>query len=267
MSIHWGRSQLRALTVLLFYATACQVHAQAQAATSPVSVYGYRIVNTYPHDPQAFTQGLIWQDGFLYESTGINGHSSVRKVRLEDGKVLEQRPVDKTYFAEGLTDWGSHLLQLTWTTERGFIYDKTSLEPKATFSYKGEGWGLTHDDSHLMLSNGSSTIKLLDPQTYAETGSIDVHIQGKRLVYLNELEYVDGEIFANVWQTDMIARISPQTGEVTGLIDLRRLLDPALKTSRDAVLNGIAWDNTGRRLFVTGKLWPKLFEIELIRNK
>lgn len=264
------RHCLYALALLL----ASPAHLPAQtpapgAASEPprAAVYGYRVVHEYPHDPDAFTQGLIWQDGVLYESTGLYGHSSVRKVRLEDGQVLEKRDVASEFFGEGLTDWKEQLLQLTWTNEQAFIYDKNGFQPHGSFRYRGQGWGITHDDSRLIMSDGSAMLRFLDPQTYVETGSVEVRNNGRPVHNLNELEYIDGEVYANVWLTDVIARIDPKSGQVNGLIDLRGLLDPTLHQSNDQVLNGIAWDPQGHRLFVTGKRWPKLFEIELVRRR
>lgn len=236
----------------------------AQSTAPPI--YGYRVVNVYPHDPSAFTQGLLYQDGALYESTGLNGQSSLRKVKLETGEVLERQNVDARYFAEGLAAWRGRLVQLTWQAGIGFTYDLATLEPGPTFKYTGEGWGLTQDGTRLIMSDGSDALRILDPQTFAETGRIAVRDRGSPVRQLNELEVVQGEIFANVWQTDRIARIAPGTGQVTGWIDLAGLLPASERTGADAVLNGIAYDAGGDRLFVTGKLWPKLFEIELERR-
>ena len=239
------------------------------AGRKPVAlpVYGYRVVNVYPHDRQAFTQGLIWCDGFLYEGTGLNGASGLRKVRLETGRVVEQHLLDRQYFGEGITEWGGRLLQLTWKSNLGFIYDRSNLKVRGTFRYPGEGWGLTRDRDRLIMSDGTATLRFLDPRTLRETGRLNVRSGGVPLAALNELEFVRGEIFANVYQTDWIARISPQTGAVTGWIDLRGLLPEADRLIPVDVLNGIAYDAGGKRLFVTGKLWPKLFEIELFRRE
>lgn len=228
-------------------------------------MYGYRVVNTYPHDPQAFTQGLVYRDGFLYESTGLNNQSSLRRVRLETGEVIQRRQVDAQHFAEGLADWGGKLIQLTWQSNVGFVYDLVTFNPERTFPYAGEGWGLTHDDKRLIMSDGSSSLRFLDPTTLAETGRLTVTDRGLPVENLNELEMVRGEIYANIWQTDRIARIAPASGRVTGWIDLSGLLPPADQAHVD-VLNGIAYDVEHDRLFVTGKLWPKLFEITLVRR-
>ena len=225
-------------------------------------VHGYEVVNVYPHDRNAFTQGLLYRDGVLYESTGLNGRSSLRKVELETGKVLQQISVEPRYFAEGLTDWGSRLVQLTWNTNVGFVYDLASFKRLQTFSYTGEGWGLARDDKQLIMSDGSSTLRFLDPQTFKVARQVQVTDGGVPVRDLNELEFIDGQVYANVWLTDRIAMIAPDTGRVTGWINLAGLM-PRNKVSNDAVLNGIAWDARQKRLFVTGKLWPSLFEIRI----
>lgn len=227
-------------------------------------VYGYEVVNVYPHDREAFTQGLLFKDGVLYESTGLNGQSSLRKVQLETGKVLQQINVEARYFAEGLTDWGSRLVQLTYRTNIGFVYDMASFKRLQTFSYTGEGWGLAHDDRQLIMSDGTATLRFLDPQTFAVTRRVQVSDNGVPVRDLNELEFIDGQVYANVWQTDRIAMIAPDTGRVTGWINLAGLLPGTAAASVD-VLNGIAYDAQRRRLFVTGKLWPSLFEIRVRR--
>src|SRR5471032_2826722 len=213
----------------------------AQAA---IPVYGYFVKNTYPHDPQAFTQGLIFKDGHLYESTGQNGQSSLRKVELSTGKVLQRAMMDKDVFGEGITDVGDEIIGLTWTSQVGYVFDRKNV----------------------YMSDGSAFIRVLDPKTLAEVRRVEVKAEGKPITRLNELEMVDGQLFANVWGADVIARIDPASGKVVGWIDLTGLLPPDQRgtDNPDAVLNGIAWDARGKRLFVTGKLWPKLFEIELI---
>lgn len=225
-------------------------------------VYGYEVVNVYPHDREAFTQGLLFREGVLFESTGLNGRSSLRRVQLETGKVLQQINVESRYFAEGLTDWGSRLIQLTWQTNVAFAYDLTSFKRLQTFSYTGEGWGLARDDKQLIMSDGTSTLRFLDPQTFRVLRQVPVSDGGVPVRDLNELEFVEGQVYANVWQTDRIAMIAPDTGRVSGWINLAGLL-PA-NASVD-VLNGIAYDAQRRRLFVTGKLWPSLFEIRVRR--
>jgi glutamine cyclotransferase len=229
----------------------------------PAPVSGFRIVNTYPHDRQAFTQGLQYVDGLLYESTGQNGQSGIRKVKLETGEVLQRQPLDAKYFGEGITVWKDTIFQLTLQSEIGFIYEKATFKPIKSFNYTGEGWGLTHDGSRLVMSDGSAQLRFLDPATLKETGRITVRDAGAQVKNLNELEVVKGEILANVWQTQRVARISPKTGDVTGWIDLTGLLTPQEMASAD-VLNGIAYDASGDRLFVTGKWWPKLFEIKIV---
>ena len=231
-------------------------------AAAALPTAGYAIQHVYPHDPKAFTQGLQYVDGVLYEGTGLNGQSSIRKVKLETGEVLQKRDVPSAYFGEGIVVWRRELIELTWQSEIAFVYDRETFEPARTFRYQGEGWGLTHDGTNLIMSDGSAELRVLDPETFAERRRIRVTAGGVPVRNLNELEFVKGEIFANIWQTNYIARISPASGDVTGWIDLRGLLPPADARNVD-VLNGIAYDAEHDRLFVTGKLWPKLFEIRL----
>jgi glutamine cyclotransferase len=245
-------------------ATATSFELRAQGATK---VDGYRVVNVYPHDSAAYTQGLIYRDGFLYESTGLRGSSSLRKVRLETGEVVQQRRVDQVHFAEGLADWKDQLVQLTWQSNVAFVYDLVSFAPRRTFGYTGEGWGLTHDQQRFILSDGSDQLRFLDPDTFREVRRVSVTDRGVPVRDLNELEYIRGEVYANVWHTDRIARISPETGRVTGWIDLRGLMSSGYRLDPEAVLNGIAHDTRGNRLFVTGKLWPRLFEIQVVPGK
>ncbi len=227
----------------------------------------YQIVHTYPHDARAFTQGLIFVDGHLYESTGQAGHSSLRMVDLATGQVLQKHDLPAEDFGEGLTDWGSNLVQLTWTEHKGYVYDRFSFSLLRTFEFKGEGWGLTHDDAHLILSDGTADLRLLDPKSFREVGRIHVKDEdGHPVERLNELEYVHGEIYANIWHSDEIVRISPRTGKVLGRVDLREIIDRQEVPQSEAVLNGIAYDAAGDRLFVTGKLWPKLFEIKIVNR-
>ena len=227
----------------------------------------YKIVHVYPHDDQAYTQGLIFRDGFLYESTGLYGRSSLRKVKLDTGEVVQQRPLDARYFAEGLTEWRGELLQLTWRSEIGFIYDMATFTPRRTFTYSGEGWGLTHDGTSLILSDGTSVLRFIDPSTFRETRRVVVRDGNTPVTDLNELECVEGEVFANVWHTNRIARIAPATGRVNGWIDLTGLMSAPFRLDPEAVLNGIAYDAAGKRLFVTGKLWPRLFEIQIVPRR
>ncbi len=242
---------------------AAQSAAAPAAPITPVPVYGFEVVRVYPHDPAAFTQGLVFRNGELLESTG-RYPSTVRRVRLEDGVVLQQRELDQDYFGEGLTAVGDRVLTLTWKGGKGFIWDPTTLEPEGEFAYAGEGWGLTHDTTRLILSDGTAALRFLDPTTLVETGRVPVTLDGRPVRQINELEWIEGEVFANLWQTDYIVRINPATGAITGVIDLTELMpDRSGLDPTDAVLNGIAWDPEGRRLFVTGKNWPKLFEIRL----
>jgi glutamine cyclotransferase len=226
--------------------------------------YTYKVVNTYPHDHTAFTQGLLFIDGFLYEGTGQYGESTLRKVALESGDVLQLGELPEQFFGEGVTLMSDRLIQLTWRSRVGFVYDRESFALLRQFNYSTEGWGLTHDGRQLIMSDGSPTLFFLDPDTFAATGRLAVHDHKGPVSRLNELEYVRGEIYANIWQTDRIARISPQTGQVVGWIELEGLLSPQDRATRVDVLNGIAYDEKNDRLFVTGKWWPKLFEIELI---
>ncbi len=226
-------------------------------------VHGYRVVHVYPHDANAFTQGLIVRDGFLYESTGQHGRSSLRKIRLDTGEVLQRRPLDQQYFGEGLTDWGPHLIQLTWQSHLAFVYDLATFRLQQTFAFPPDGWGLTHDDTSLIASDGTATLRFLNPENLTETRRITVTDGGNPVRALNELEYVRGQIYANVWHTDRIAIIAPASGRVTGWIDLHGLMGTGYRLDPEAVLNGVAYDDATNRLFVTGKLWPKLFEIEV----
>ncbi len=228
-------------------------------------VYKVQVVHSYPHDPQAFTQGLLYQGGVLYEGTGLEGRSSIRKVDLETGRVLKAKPIDNSIFGEGITIWKNNLIEITWKSKLGFVYDVETFSRKKSFKYGTEGWGLTHDDAHLIMSDGSSKLYFWDPETFKETGSVEVKDQGIPVSMLNELEVIKGEIYANVWQTDRIARIDPKSGEVKAWIDASGLLTPEERANTD-VLNGIAYDEKGGRLFLTGKLWPKLFEVKLIKS-
>jgi glutamine cyclotransferase len=234
-----------------------------QAASVPT--YGYQVVRSYPHDRAAFTQGIIFRNGVFYEGTGLNGRSTLRKVKPETGEVLEVKPLGPEYFGEGITDWKGSLLQLTWKNEIGFVYDINTFERKKTWAYTGEGWGLTHDATRIIMSDGTAQLRFIDPATFNETGRITVHDAHGPVEELNELEYVKGEILANVWRTERVARISPKDGRVTGWIDLSGLLTASERAGTD-VLNGIAYDAAGDRLFVTGKLWPRVFEIKLVKR-
>jgi glutaminyl-peptide cyclotransferase len=241
----------------------------AFASGDGIPVYGYTVVHAYPHDTGAYTEGLFYLDGHLYESTGQVGQSSVRKVDLHSGKVLQKTGTPWPDYGEGIVAWKGKLIQLTWRSHQGFIYDLATLKPQARFPYPGEGWALTSDGTHLYMSDGTPTIRVLDPDTLKQVGKIDVTAAGKPLEYINELEWVNGQIFANVWLTTRIARIDPASGKVVGWIDLAGLV-PKPDTLADPVndvLNGIAWDAKHNRLYVTGKCWPKLYEIRLTEPK
>jgi glutamine cyclotransferase len=227
-------------------------------------VYGYRVIRSYPHDRQAFTQGLVYEAGELYEGTGIRGQSSLRRVALETGIVRQERVLPEQYFGEGITIFGDRIIQLTWQSRIGFVYDKASFNLLQQFRYPTEGWGITHDGSRLIMSDGTANLYFLEPQTFTEIDRIEVHDDQGPVVRLNELEYVRGDIYANVWQTNRIARIDLLTGRVAAWIDLAGLLSAADRQQRVDVLNGIAYDAENDRLFVTGKWWPKLFEMRIV---
>lgn len=226
---------------------------------------GWTLVKSYPHDPKAFTEGLLWADGGLYESTGLNGASDIRQVRLKDGKVLRRTAIDSQYFGEGIVNWGDRLVSLTWRHRQGFVWDRKSFKRTGEFRYEGEGWALTQDGHAIIMSDGTSQLRFLDPQTFQERRRITVTWNGRPIERLNELEYVKGEVLANIWYENRIARINPATGAVIDWIDLSPLASKVQVSDSDAVLNGIAYDAGKDRLFVTGKFWPKLFEIKLQR--
>ncbi|MFT4955076.1 MAG: glutamine cyclotransferase [Brevundimonas sp.] len=251
---------LFSLGLLALISTAAPTWAQ------PAPVLGYRVVETYPHDRAAFTQGLLWRDGHLYESTGHHGASGVRQVRLEDGEVLQRQSVPRQYFGEGIVDWDDRLIGLTWRHGIGFVWEIDSFTLVTAFTYSGEGWGLTRDDRRLIMSDGTAELRFLDPETFGETSRLRVMDDGQPVANLNELEWIEGEVWANIWGSDRIARIDPDTGRVTAWVDLTGLL-PAEDRSGADVLNGIAWDAQNRRLFVTGKYWPTLFHIEVIEPR
>lgn len=228
-----------------------------------VPVYGYEVVQSWPHDSQSFTQGLVFHDGVLYESAGMYGQSTLRRVELESGKVKKKTKLNSDVFAEGLTLFGDRLYQLTWTNQKGFIYTVKDFAKLGEFTYEGEGWGLTNDGTHLILSDGTNSLRFLEPSTGKLVRMVTV-MEGRRRVYeLNELEYIKGEVWANVWHTDRIARIDPVTGKLLGWIDLTGLLPAAKQQNAENVLNGIAYDAATDRIFVTGKRWSRLFEIRL----
>jgi len=232
-------------------------------ANSTATQYTYTIVNTYPHDTNAFTEGLVYSDGFLYESTGLNGESSLRRVSLTTGNILQEITLPSQYFGEGITIVNNTIIQLTWQSQIGFVYDKTTFALLRNFTYPTEGWGLTFDGKHLIMSDGTDNLYFLDPITFQRTGQIQVHDANTTIANVNELEYINGEVYANIWLTNKIAIIDPDTGQVKAWINLTRL--PAENNSNpNAVLNGIAYDQQNNRLFVTGKNWPSLYQIKVI---
>ena len=256
---------MRILVVTIAIAT----YACAPVSQAGVPEYTFEVVHSYPHDRTAFTEGLFYLGGFLYESTGIEGASSVRKVRLETGEVVQRHDLPSAYFGEGIIHWKDRLIQLTYKTEVGFVYNLSTFETERRFEYPGEGWAMTQDGKNIFMSDGTAQIRIWDPETLQELRRITVTDQGQPVPNVNELEWVKGEIYANIWETDRIARIDPATGRVVGWIDLAGLLNPNERIAGPEgtdVLNGIAYDAKGNRLFVTGKRWPKLFEIRLVRR-
>ena len=247
------------LIALLSAFTSCRQDELGASFQEP-PVDTFEVINTYPHDPTAFTQGLVFDGGALYESTGLNGVSSLRQVELQTGKVLQKVNVPSQYFAEGLAIFQGRIFQLTWLAHKGFIYDLASFQQQGEFTYDGEGWGLTQDGRSLILSDGTNRIRFLDPRDFKLQRAISVYDHDRPLAELNELEYIKGEIYANVWHSDRIVRLDPRSGKILGWIDLTGLLP---STQPENVLNGIAYDEAGDRLFVTGKRWPKLFEIRV----
>ena len=235
---------------------------QVQRTRTPQ--YSFKIIRVFPHDSTAFTQGLAYRDGFLYEGTGLYGHSSIRKVRLETGEIVERADLPPEFFGEGITLFDKKIVQLTWKSEKGFVYDLDGFHFLREFIYTGEGWGLTTNGREILMSDGTDEIRVLDGNTLREKKRLKVHEGSSAITELNELEMVEGEIFANIWHTDRIARISPRDGTVIGWIDLTGLLSPVYRLDPEAVLNGIAYDPVRKRLFVTGKRWPSLFEIQLV---
>jgi glutaminyl-peptide cyclotransferase len=261
-----------ALLLLIYcFALAPLGLALGQSASRPsrpkTPEYTFKVVHVFPHDPAAFTQGLVYHDGFFYESTGLNGRSSLRKVRPETGEVVQRVDLAQEFFGEGIALLRNQIVQLTWRSQVGFVYNASDFHLLRRFSYTGEGWGLAANGTDFFMSDGTATILVLDGRTLREKRRLQVHDGGTPVTELNELEFVEGEILANVWQTERIARISPQTGKVVGWIDLTGLLSSVYKLEQGAVLNGIAYDAAKKRLFVTGKLWPSVFEIQIVPKK
>jgi len=235
----------------------------ASAVLAALPVQGVEVKASYPHDPKAFTQGLLYLDGQLYESTGLEGRSTIRRVRLADGAVLQSKAISPDLFGEGMVNWGGELISVTWQDQVGFRWDLKTFALRSSFRYPGEGWALTQDGRRLIMSDGTPNLRFLDPRTFKEVRRVKVTAEGRPVANLNEIEWVKGEVWGNIWQTNLIVRIDPKTGVVKGVIDLSALPETARKPSLDAVPNGIAYDSQGDRLFVTGKLWPRLYEVRL----
>lgn len=258
---------MKALSLIAAALLAATTPLASAASLKPIPIYGVQVVHAYPHDINAFTEGLFYLDGFLYESTGLDGHSSVRKVKLETGQVVQRANLPDDMFGEGIAPWNGRLVGLTWKGQVGYVLDLDSFDTKGQFGYPGEGWGLTHNDTEMVMSDGTADIRFLNPTTLIETHRIHVTAQGQPVDQLNELEWVDGQIYANLWQTDRIARIDPKTGDVVGWIDCRGLLPKKdFIPQHTDVLNGIAYDPATKRLFLTGKFWPKVFEVKLLKR-
>lgn len=252
----------RITRLLTLLALLCASSAYAQAG---IPIYGYKVVHTYPHDTSAYTEGLFYLNGYLYESTGTEGQSAIRKLDLATGKVLQKVDLPPPDYGEGIVAWKNRLVQLTWQSQHGYIYDLDSFKRIGKFDYRGEGWALTTDGKHIYMSDGSAAIRVLDPDTLKQTGKIDVTAEGNPVINLNELEWVKGRLYANVWLTQNIVQIDPDSGKVVGVINLTGLApDPSTLTDAgNDVLNGIAYDAKHDRLFVTGKRWPSIYEIKL----
>lgn len=255
--------QVSSVLALVALFVCCSFLRQQTAHAQRPAEYTFIVVRAFPHDTSAYTQGLSYRDGFLYEGTGLNAHSSLRKVNLETGTVVQRVDLDPEFFGEGITIVRDQIVQLTWKSHIGFVYNLKDFHVVKQFSFSGEGWGIATNSHDLFLSDGTSEIRVLDPQTFREKRHFKVHDGPKPIDQLNELEFVEGQIFANVWHTNRIARISPQTGAVLGWIDLTGLLSSVFHLDPEAVLNGIAYDSARKRIFVTGKLWPNVFEIKL----
>ena len=238
-------------------------NANRPPANAPAKLDAYEIVNSYPHDPEAFLQGLVWYDNGFYEGTGLEGHSTLRRVEFPTGKVAKSISLAPDLFGEGVALVGDRLVQLTWKAQRGFVYDRDSFKLLREFHYNTEGWGITYDGKNLVMSDGTSTLTYLDPETFQPVRRLNVTWNGRAQDQLNELEYIEGEIWANVWQQNYILRIDPETGRVKSYLDMKNLFPPQLRTGNEDVLNGIAYDPQAKRIFVSGKLWPRIFEIRL----
>jgi glutamine cyclotransferase len=273
MKYHFRICAIFLLTLVALYISSCRdipVNTAPPSASmpfTPVAVYTYRVVNTFDHDRDAFTEGLAFENGILYEGTGLRGKSSLRKVDLETGKVLQIYNLPPQYFGEGITIYKDCIIQLTMDSNTGFVYQRDNFQLLRDFSYSTEGWGITHDGNRFIMSDGSSFLYFIDPATYKVTGRIEVRDNNIPVDMVNELEYVNGQIYANIWKTEKIAIINPVSGYVTGWIDLSGLLNRGDHGNTVDVLNGIAYDAKNDRLFVTGKLWPSLFEIKLVAVK
>jgi glutamine cyclotransferase len=250
-------------TVVALAMAAASVCAKPATRTSSSPTFRLKVVHAYPHDSHAFTQGLLFLDGKIYESTGLFGRSSLRRVDLTSGQVEQESKLPAEIFGEGLARVGDRLIQLTWKNHKALVWDLSTLKKQAELSYEGEGWGLCFDGRHLVMSDGSSELTFLDPNTFAPVRKLSVTMNGSPIRNLNELEFIEGEIWSNVWQTDLILRINPETGQVASYLNLRGILPAGMRTGNEDVLNGIAYDAKQKRIFVSGKLWPRLFEIRV----
>jgi len=250
------------VALIISFSLAAYIGLYNKPANNETLNYEYTVVNAYLHDTNAFTEGLVYEDGFLYESTGLYGNSTLRKVKLETGEILQLHAMSSDFFGEGITIFGDRIIQLTWKPGRGFVYDKNTFEIKDEFTYPTEGWGITNDGNKLIMSDGTANLYFLNPETFEKTGQVEVHDESGPVVRLNELEYINGDIYANVWLEEKIAIINVQTGQVKGWVNLTGLYDTR-NIDPENVANGIAYDTDGARLFVTGKRWPQLFEVKL----
>ena len=256
--------ELSILLILCFLCSPPLLHAQKQT-TGKTPIYHYQVIRTYPHDPQAFTQGLVYADGGFYEGTGLHGRSSLRKVEPATGRVLQQVDLPPAYFGEGITVFGNRIIQITWQSQVGFVYDKATFRLLKQFRYAHEGWGITHDGKRLIMSDGTSILHILDPHDFRELGRLQVYDDRGTVMGLNELEYIKGEIYANIWPTDRVVIINPHSGRVKASLNFSGLLSENESQNVD-VLNGIAYDEREDRLFITGKLWPKVFEVKIMNK-